>query len=66
MTLPSRAGDSAGLNRYNAKFMQIGFSKFNTPWTEFTLQSPQGRTSFPLYLSIDRQAGAIDFEVTEE
>ena len=65
MTPPSRAGDS-GLNRYNAKFMQIGFSKFNTPWTEFTLRSPQGRTSFPLYSSIDRQAGAIDFEVTEK
>lgn len=28
---------SSGLNRYNVKFMQIGFSKFNTPWTEFTL-----------------------------
>lgn len=28
---------SAGLNRYNAKFMQIGFSKFNTPRAEFTL-----------------------------
>lgn len=34
---PSRAIDSIGLNRYNAKFMQIGFSKFNTPWAEFTL-----------------------------
>lgn len=65
MTPPSRVGDNAGLNRYNAKFMQIGFSKFNTPWAEFTLRSPQG-TSFPLYLSIDRQAGAIDFEITEK